>query len=80
MEALVVIGVIGVIALVAWLAWQAKKKRREAFARLAGQLGLTYAAEDPFGLVGLPFTLFGRGEGRGTENVLWGTWQGLDLK
>jgi hypothetical protein len=80
MEALVIVGVIAVIALGIWWAWQARKKRREAFARLASQVGLTYAAEDPFGLVGLPFTLFGRGEGRGTENVLWGTWQDLDLK
>ena len=80
MEALVIVGVIAVIALGIWWAWQAKKKRREAFARLAGQLGLTYASEDPFGLVGLPFSLFGRGEGRGTENVLWGAWQDLDLK
>ena len=47
---------------------------------MATQLGLVFAAEDPFGIVDLPFRLFQRGDGRGVENVLYGTWQGLDIR
>ncbi|MFN2545331.1 MAG: hypothetical protein ABR600_12305 [Actinomycetota bacterium] len=63
-----------------WLGWYLKKKRREELARLAASLGLQYSASDPFNLLGLPFQLFGKGDGRGTENVLWGTWQDVELR
>jgi hypothetical protein len=56
-----------------------KKRRREGFALAALQLGLAYAAEDAFGLLDLPFELFTRGDGRGIENVLYGTWEGLPV-
>ena len=64
----------------AYLSYLSKKKRREAFATMARQLGLSYAAEDPFGTLAEPFSLFEKGDGRGLENVMWGTWQGLDLR
>ena len=57
-----------------------KKKRREGLAVAAKQLGFQYSPSDPFGLLGLPFSLLTRGDGRGVENVMWGTWQGMDLK
>lgn len=63
-----------------WLSWYLKKKRREELAGMARSLGLEYSSQDPYGLDSLPFELFGKGDGRGTENVLWGTWQGIDLK
>ena len=72
--------VVVLIAAGLWLGWYLKKKRREAFARVAASLGFQYAADDPFGLVDLPFQLFGKGDGRGTENVLWGRWQDLEVK
>jgi hypothetical protein len=58
----------------------AKQKRLAAFVTAATQLGLTYAPEDPFGTVNLPFPLFSKGDGRGVENVLYGAWQGTDVR
>jgi len=78
--ALLVVGIILVIGLVAWYAWYAKKKRREELALAAKQLGLRYSRADTFGCLSLPFGLFRRGDGRGTENVLYGVWQGIDLR
>jgi hypothetical protein len=57
-----------------------KKKRREAFATMATQFGLQYSVADPFGVLSEPFSLFDKGDGRGVENVMWGTWQGVALK
>jgi hypothetical protein len=78
--ALLVIGIIAVLVLGIWYGWYAKKKRREELAIAAKQLGLQYSPEDVFGCLALPFGLLRRGDGRGTENVLWGTWQGIDLR
>lgn len=58
----------------------ATQKRREAFAAFAAQHGLIYHREDPFGLVGEPFRLFSKGDGRGIENVLDGTWQDVPVR
>ena len=69
---LAVVGVIGMIALSFYL----KAKRRQELQAFAGQHGLQFSPSDPFGLVGWPFTLFRKGEGRGVENVMWGPWQG----
>ena len=43
------------------------------------QLHLTYSEEDPFGLLGYPFGLFHKGDGRGIEHVLHGAWQEVDV-
>jgi hypothetical protein len=71
---------LAIIGAVAYITYAVAKKRREAFATMARQLGLSYAAEDPFNVVGEPFALFEKGEGRGAENMLWGTWQDLQLR
>jgi hypothetical protein len=68
------------IALIIWYGWYATKKRREGLARTAAHLGMQYAEGDPFNLLSLPFVLLRRGAGRGCENVLWGTWEGMDVK
>jgi hypothetical protein len=68
----IVVVAIGAAALSVYL----KAKRRQAFAAFAGSRGLQYSPQDPFGVVGWPFRLFSKGEGRGAENVVWGTWQG----
>ena len=67
-------------AAAAYLSYYFKRKRRQGFALIAGQLGLQYAPEDPFGTLAEPFALFSKGDGRGVENVLWGVWQGMELR
>jgi hypothetical protein len=79
---IVLVFVLGAILLggIAYARYIAKKKRREAFALMATQLGLRYSAADPFGILSEPFALFEKGDGRGVENVMWGAWQGVDLR
>lgn len=79
MVAVAVIAVV-VAAAVAIFQWQAKVKRREDLFALANRLGLAFSQRDPLGTVGLPFPLFERGDGRGVENVLWGTVAGKDIR
>ncbi len=69
---LVVVAVIGGIALSLYL----KAKRRQELQAFATQHGLQFSTSDPFQLLGWPFSLFRKGDGRGVENVLWGPWQG----
>jgi hypothetical protein len=57
-----------------------KQKRREALAMFALQNKLEYSRADPFGLIDHDFHLFGLGDGRGCENVVWGNWHGLTIK
>jgi hypothetical protein len=71
---------LALVGLAAYITYAVAKKRREAFATMARQLGLSYAAEDPFGVVSEPFALFEKGDGRGAENMLWGTWQDIQLR
>lgn len=68
-------GGLAVILLIAYLSYRSKQRRRTGFMTMARQLGLTYSLEDPFGLLGYPFALFQRGDGRGIENVVHGAWQ-----
>jgi hypothetical protein len=77
---LIAVGGITAVGLVAYLGYLSTKRRRLGFQTLARQLGLDYSLQDPFGLLGLPFSLFQRGDGRGIENVLSGTWHGLDVR
>ncbi len=57
-----------------------KQRRRQELAAMARQLGLEFSPEDRLGCLGLPFRLLVRGDGRGVENVLWGTWQGMPVR
>ena len=68
------------LGLVAWYGWHKRQERRSKLRLLAVQLGLGYSAWDIFGLMTEPFDLFFRGDGRRFENVLYGTWQGVDIK
>ena len=72
--------VIVVAVAAAGISYYLKQKRRQQLALMARQLGLSYSPEDTLGCLGLPFALFTRGDGRGTENVLWGTWQGIPVR
>jgi hypothetical protein len=78
--ALVVIAFIAVAGAIAYFSYQAKKKRQAAFAALGAQLGLTYTSDDPYDTLAEPFALFHKGDGRGVENVLAGTWEGLGVR
>jgi hypothetical protein len=57
-----------------------KAKRREAFRAFAVRHDLEYSQHDPFGLLGWPFALFHRGDGRGIENVVWGSLNGQPMQ
>jgi hypothetical protein len=77
---LILIGFIALLIAIAVFSYHLKKKRREAFALVATQLGMEYWPQDPFGLLAEPFALFQKGDGRGIENVLAGAYQDLDVK
>lgn len=53
---------------------------REAVVGEAATLGLRLEPADPFGLLGFPLSLFGRGADGRIEEVRWGTWRGVDVK
>jgi len=67
------------VALIAYLAYAMQRRRRDGFRLMATQLGLQYGRDDPLGLLGYPFTLFTRGDGRAVENVVWGAWQEVEV-
>jgi hypothetical protein len=77
---LIFVAIVAVVIALVWWGYYRKKQRREALAVIAARIGLEYSQEDPYGLDGYPFSLFERGDGRGCENVLAGTWQQLDVK
>ncbi|HZD81177.1 MAG TPA: hypothetical protein VE646_14220 [Actinomycetota bacterium] len=64
----------------AYLSYYLKQKRRQELAGMARQLGLDFSARDTLGCLALPFALFTKGNGRGTENLLYGTWQGMPVR
>jgi hypothetical protein len=78
-QVVVVVLIVAALAGGVYLSWYLKKKRREALAAMARQLGLQYSSDDTVGCLGFPFRLLTRGDGRGTENVMWGTWQGIPM-
>jgi hypothetical protein len=78
-QGVIVVLVVAALAGGVYLSWYLKKKRREALAAMARQLGLQYSADDTIGCLGFPFRLLTKGDGRGTENVMWGTWQGIPM-
>jgi hypothetical protein len=77
---LILVGGVALVGLIAYLSYQSTKRRRLGFQTMARQLGLSYSLQDPFGLLGEPFALFQKGDGRGLENVLSGVGQSLDLR
>jgi hypothetical protein len=77
---LVVILVLAVVAAIAYYSYQRKKQRRLALAGFAQRFGLQYSQDDPFGLLIHDFHLFTMGDGRGCENVVYGTWEGMPVR
>jgi hypothetical protein len=78
-QVVIVVLIVAALAGGVYLSWYLKKKRREALAAMARQLGLQYSSDDTVGCLGFPFRLLTKGDGRGTENVMWGTWQGIPM-
>lgn len=76
MPVLIVVAAIALAILFAYIAHRARQRRIEAWRRAAAQLGFQYSHEDPIGVDDHPFELFGRGDGRGCENVAWGPHHG----
>jgi hypothetical protein len=79
MEILGFLAVLAVAVASIVLSFYLKAKRREAFRAFALQHGLEYAEGDPFGLLDWPFDLLRKGDGRGIDHVLWGTWRGTAM-
>jgi hypothetical protein len=80
MEVLIFALILVAVAAGVVYAFVRKQNRREALALFALQNKLEYSRVDPFGLVDYDFHLFGLGDGRGCENVVWGDWHNLTVK
>ncbi len=77
--ALVALGMLAGLGYGAFEYKRRKKAEREGVQ--ANALGLERVVGDPFGLAGLPLHLLSRGgSDRAVENVMFGTWGGLDAK
>jgi hypothetical protein len=64
----------------AYAAYASRKRRNEAYAAFATRHGFERYADDPFGIAEWDFALFQRGDGRGVENVLHGSWRGTPVR
>jgi hypothetical protein len=79
LRAVVALVVIAAFGFGAW--WIRTQPRRRSAQAAANELGLRFSAADAFGLIDLPFALFNRlASARGLENVMGGTWRGLQVK
>lgn len=67
------------VGVFAYFSWYLKKRRREQLALVARQLGLSYSRGDYLGILSYPFALLQKGDGRGAENLITGSWSSLDL-
>ncbi|HEX2090381.1 MAG TPA: hypothetical protein VHI54_10715 [Actinomycetota bacterium] len=56
------------------------RRRRKALDRIAHQFGLQFAPVDLLGLIDHTFDLFNIADSARSENVVWGTWKGVDVK
>ena len=76
---LLIAGFVVLAIVAAYLSYYFKQRRRAALALMARQLDMEYSPQDEVGCLNYPFTLLARGDGRGTENVVWGAWQGVPM-
>jgi hypothetical protein len=76
-----IFGLFAVVAIgLAIYSYYAKLQRQRELGSIAAGQGLDFSVSDPFGTTGEPFSLLERGDGRGVENVMWGTWHGCDVR
>jgi hypothetical protein len=78
--AIIVVLVVAAIVAGAAISYHLKRKRIRELALMARQLGLEFTPDNSPECLGFPFALLTKGDGRGTENVMWGTWQDLPLR
>jgi len=76
---LVLFGGVLLIAAIAYLSYASRQRRRNGFQTMATQYNLSYSQDDTLGLLGYPFTLFTKGDGRTLENVVYGAWQEVEV-
>jgi hypothetical protein len=57
-----------------------RQARRDELARVAKALGLTYARDDDRNTTSLPFALFRKGDGNGSENLMSGQLEGRPVR
>ena len=55
-------------------------RRRRRISAFAAQMGRSFSAEDTFGLVDHAFDLFNLGDLARCRNVVWGTFEGVEVK
>jgi hypothetical protein len=55
-----------------------RHREKETHAAFAQLHGLQYSEQDAFGLAGLPFPVFSEGDDHGCQDVVYGTWNGLN--
>lgn len=78
-RAIVALAVMAALGFGAW--WIRAQPRRRSAEAAAYELGLRFSAADSFDLIDRPFALFNRlASARGLENVMYGTWRGLDVR
>jgi hypothetical protein len=64
----------------AYYQYRSKQARRQGLVSFAAAHGMSYSAVDPFDLLREPFALFQKGDGRGIENVLEGSWSTMPAR
>jgi hypothetical protein len=74
--ALIAVAVVAAIGVGIYL----KIKRQKELQAFASSNALQFSRTDPFGHLAMPFRLFKRGDGRGVENVMWGSWQDQPIR
>jgi hypothetical protein len=68
------------LGLIAWWQYERTHRRRAGLISFGAAHAFQYSRDDPFDLVHLPLWSFHPGDGRGCENVVWGTWERIPLK
>jgi hypothetical protein len=68
------------LSIVAGIEFFFSARRRAALREFAGRFGLEYSPTDLFGLIDHRFALFNQADGARCDNVVWGTWHGVDVK
>jgi hypothetical protein len=69
-----------VVAGLAYYQYQRKLERQREMRSLALGHRLDFSIDDPFNTLGEPFSLLQKGDGRGIENVMWGSWHGSEIR
>jgi hypothetical protein len=65
---------------VAYINRRFRQVARQAPRTGAELLGLKREAGDPFGILGYPLALFTRGSDTAIDELVWGSWNGLDVR